>query len=426
MEFDAEILKDQPAGFYQKYEPKETLGSGLSSVVRRCVHKETGMEYAVKIIDRYSDKGKMMKGRDEATQVRTEIEALSKVAGHPNIIKLVDVYESSAFFFLVFELAQGGELFDYLTKVVTIPEKEARKLMVQIFSAVAHMHKNSVVHRDLKPENILLDETNRVVVSDFGFAITLLENEKIREFCGTYGYLAPETLKCYMLENEPGYGKEVDLWACGVILYTLLVGFAPFWHRRQVTMIKSITEGKYKFGSPEWDDISEGPKDLIRKLLVVDAKKRITADQALLHPWLEGLTTQSPRTRIRRRFKAVAVAIITMKELYYTYHVRHQPFTKEAVLKDPYGYKPVRKLIDGCAFKIYSHWVKRRHDQDQNRAALFQNTSKCEVKTAGLEHVPTFLYQLNSPWIKKASSYRKLTEALKKREDTSSNRKHIL
>ena len=125
-------------------------------------------------------------------------------------------------------------------------------------------------------------------------------------------------------------------------------------------------------------------------------------------------------------YQAVAVAIITMKELYYTYHVRHQPFTKEAVLKDPYGYKPVRKLIDGCAFKIYSHWVKRRHDQDQNRAALFQNTSKCEVKTAGLEHVPTFLYQLNSPWIKKASSYRKLTEALKKREDTSSNRKHIL
>eukprot|EP00794_Sanderia_malayensis_P014081 gene14081-15550_t len=422
MEFDAEILlKEEPQGFYEKYEPKETLGSGLSSVVRRCVHKESGAEYAVKIIDRYSDKGKMMKGRDEATQVRTEILALSKVAGHPNIIRLVDVYESSAFFFLVFELAQGGELFDFLTKVVTIPEKEARKIMAQIFSAVAHMHKSSVMHRDLKPENILFDDNNRVVISDFGFAITINEGVEIREFCGTYGYLAPETLKCYMLEDAPGYGKEIDLWACGVILYTLLVGFAPFWHRRQVTMIKRITEGKYKFGSPEWDDISEGPKDLIRKLLVVDPLQRITAEQALQHPWLEGLTTQVQRKKTRRRFKAVAVAILTMKELYYTYHVRHQPMTKDAVLKDPYGFKPVRRMIDGCAFRMYSHWVKRRHDQDQNRAALFQSAPKSEIRTAGVDNIPTFLYQLNSPWIKKASSYRKLTEALKKREDVNGN-----
>ncbi len=117
----------------------------------------------------------------------------------------------------------------------------------------------------------------------------------------------------------------------------------------------------------------------------------------------------------------MAVAILTMKELYYTYHKRHQPFTKEAVLKDPYGYKPVRRLIDSCAFKMYSHWVKRRHDQDQNRAALFQNTSKIEIRTAGMDNAPTFLYQLNSPWIKKASSYRKLTEALKGRGNIALN-----
>ncbi|XP_065055502.1 phosphorylase b kinase gamma catalytic chain, skeletal muscle/heart isoform-like [Rhopilema esculentum] len=420
MDFDAEISKDEPRGFYEKYEPKETLGSGLSSVVRRCVNKETGREFAVKIIDRYSEKGKAMKGRDEEQQVKTEINTLGRVAGHQNIIKLVDVYESAAFFFLVFELAPGGELFDYLTRVVTISEKETRKIMCQIFSAVAHMHNNGVVHRDLKPENILFDNENKIVITDFGFAVMLEPDETVREFCGTYGYLAPETLKCYMFENMPGYGKEVDLWACGVILYTLLVGFAPFWHRKQMQMIKNITEGKYKFGSPEWDDISEAPKDLIRKLLVVDPKLRISADQALCHPWFEGLATPRPKTT--RRFKAVAVAIITMKELYYTYHKRHQPATKETVIKDPYGYKPVRRMIDSCAFKMYSHWVKRWPDQDQNRAALFQNALKFEVRRSGNSSIPSFLYQLNSPWIKKASSYRHLTDAIKRREDGSGSR----
>ena len=118
-------------------------------------------------------------------------------------------------------------------------------------------------------------------------------------------------------------------------------------------------------------------------------------------------------------FQAIAVAIITMKELYYTYHIRHQPATKEVVINDPYGYKPARRMIDSCAFKMYSHWVKRWPDQDQNRAALFQNTPKTELRRSGTINVPAFLYQLNSPWIKKASSYRQLSEALiKKREDS--------
>ena len=119
----------------------------------------------------------------------------------------------------------------------------------------------------------------------------------------------------------------------------------------------------------------------------------------------------------------MAVAIITMKELYYTYHIRHQPATKEVVIKDPYGYKPARRMIDSCAFKMYSHWVKRWPDQDQNRAALFQNVPKTELRRTGTINVPAFLYQLNSPWIKKASSYRQLSEALsKKREDSSASR----
>ena len=111
-----------------------------------------------------------------------------------------------------------------------------------------------------------------------------------------------------------------------------------------------------------------------------------------------------------------------MKELYYTYHIRHQPATKEVVINDPYGYKPVRRRIDSSAFKMYSHWVKRWPDQDQNRAALFQNIPKTEIRRSGTLDPPVFLYQLNSPWIKKASSYRQLSEALtRKREDSGTS-----
>lgn len=108
----------------------------------------------------------------------------------------------------------------------------------------------------MKPENILLDENHNVKITDFGFARQLAEDEKLSDLCGTPGYLAPETLKCNMFEGSPGYSKEVDIWACGVIMFTLLVGCPPFWHRKQMVMLRNIMEGKYSFTSPEWIDIS--------------------------------------------------------------------------------------------------------------------------------------------------------------------------
>uniref|UniRef100_A0A1B0BGK9 phosphorylase kinase n=1 Tax=Glossina palpalis gambiensis TaxID=67801 RepID=A0A1B0BGK9_9MUSC len=255
--------KDAAKGFYAKYEPKEILGRGISSTVRRCIEKETGKEFAAKIIDlgAATETGEtnplhML----EAT--RQEISILRQVMGHPYIIDLQDVFESDAFVFLVFELCPKGELFDYLTSVVTLSEKKTRTIMRQIFEGVEYIHSKNIVHRDLKPENILLDD-----------------------LCGTPGYLAPETLKCNMFEGSPGYSQEVDIWACGVIMFTLLVGCPPFWHRKQMVMLRNIMEGKYSFTSPEWADISEDPKDLIRKCLVVDPIKRITVQEVLRHPF---------------------------------------------------------------------------------------------------------------------------------------------
>ncbi|XP_052892043.1 phosphorylase b kinase gamma catalytic chain, skeletal muscle/heart isoform isoform X3 [Anopheles moucheti] len=366
--------KDAAKGFYAKYEPKEILGRGISSTVRRCIEKETGKEFAAKIIDlgaaETGDSNHML----EAT--RQEIQILRQVMGHKFIIELQDVFESDAFIFLVFELCRQGELFDYLTSVVTLSEKKSRYIMRQIFEGVDYIHSKNIVHRDLKPENILLDDNLNVKITDFGFARVLKEGEKLYDLCGTPGYLAPETLKCNMFEDAPGYAKEVDIWACGVIMFTLLVGCPPFWHRKQMVMLRNIMEGKYSFTSPEWADISEDPKDLIRKCLVVDPSKRITVTEALKHPFFNTVLRKQSQFNARKKFQFAILcvrAMIRIKRLRYT----PEPLRVEDALRDPYRVKVLRKVIDGCAFRVYGHWVKK--GEGQNRAALFENTPRCEV-----------------------------------------------
>ncbi|XP_055544632.1 phosphorylase b kinase gamma catalytic chain, skeletal muscle/heart isoform isoform X4 [Wyeomyia smithii] len=366
--------KDAAKGFYAKYEPKEILGRGISSTVRRCIEKETGKEFAAKIIDLGAAESNDSNHMLEAT--RQEIQILRQVMGHKFIIELQDVFESDAFIFLVFELCRQGELFDYLTSVVTLSEKKSRYIMRQIFEGVDYIHSRNIVHRDLKPENILLDDSLNVKITDFGFARKLKDGEKLFDLCGTPGYLAPETLKCNMFEDAPGYSKEVDIWACGVIMFTLLVGCPPFWHRKQMVMLRNIMEGKYSFTSPEWADISEDPKDLIRKCLVVDPTKRITVTDALKHPFFNTVLRKQSHFNARKKFQFAILcvrAMVRIKRLRYT----PEPLRVEDALRDPYRIKVLRKVIDGCAFRVYGHWVKK--GEGQNRAALFENTPRCEV-----------------------------------------------
>ncbi|XP_070506981.1 phosphorylase b kinase gamma catalytic chain, skeletal muscle/heart isoform isoform X2 [Chironomus tepperi] len=424
--------KDAAKGFYAKYEPKEVLGRGISSVVRRCIDKETGKEYAAKIIDlgasEHNDSRQML----EAT--RQEINILRQVMGHPYIIELQDVFESDAFIFLVFELCRHGELFDYLTSVVTLSEKKTRYIMRQIFEGVDYIHARNIVHRDLKPENILLDDSLNVKITDFGFARHLNDGAKLYDLCGTPGYLAPETLKCNMFEDAPGYSKEVDMWACGVIMFTLLVGCPPFWHRKQMIMLRNIMEGKYSFMSPEWSDISEDPKDLIRKCLVVDPEKRINVREALKHPFFNtvnknkeiaskatttpseneqtsiNLSNETESIKVQDGKKQVNIvisyieqkeedgieksmrrqsqfnakkkfqfAILTVRAMIRIQRLRYtpEPLDIEEALRDPYRVKVLRKVIDACAFRVYGHWVKK--GEGQNRAALFENQPKVEL-----------------------------------------------
>ncbi|XP_051473755.1 ribosomal protein S6 kinase alpha-3 isoform X1 [Apus apus] len=262
--------------FTDGYEVKEDIGVGSYSICKRCIHKASNMEYAVKIID---------KSKRDPTE---EIEILLRYGQHPNIITLKDVYDDGKYVYVVTELMKGGELLDKILRQKFFSEREASAVLFTITKTVEYLHAQGVVHRDLKPSNILyVDESGNpesIRICDFGFAKQLrAENGLLMTPCYTANFVAPEVLK------RQGYDAACDIWSLGVLLYTMLTGYTPFANGPDDTpeeILARIGSGKFSLSGGYWNTVSETAKDLVSKMLHVDPHQRLTAAQVLSHPWI--------------------------------------------------------------------------------------------------------------------------------------------
>ncbi|XP_067863018.1 ribosomal protein S6 kinase alpha-2-like isoform X2 [Heptranchias perlo] len=275
--------------FTDGYELKEDIGVGSYSVCKRCIHKTTNMEYAVKVVDKSK--------RDPSE----EVEILLRYGQHPNIITLKDVYNDNKYIYLVTELMRGGELLDKILQQKGFSEREASALLHTITKTVEYLHSQGVVHRDLKPSNILyVDESSNpesIRICDFGFAKQLrADNGLLMTPCYTANFVAPEVLK------RQGYDEGCDIWSLGILLYTMLAGYTPFANGPDDTpgeILARIGSGHYSLQGGNWDRASPTAKDLVSKMLHVDPHRRLTAKQVLKHQWIVN-RDQLPQSQLTR------------------------------------------------------------------------------------------------------------------------------
>ncbi|XP_048400207.1 ribosomal protein S6 kinase alpha-6 isoform X2 [Stegostoma tigrinum] len=272
------------------YELKEDIGVGSYSICKRCIHRVTNLEFAVKIIDKSK--------RDPSE----EIEILMRYGQHPNIITLKDVYDDGRYVYLVTELLKGGELLDRLLRQKYFSEREASAVLFTITKTVEYLHCQGVVHRDLKPSNILyMDESGdpeSIRICDFGFAKQLRgDNGLLMTPCYTANFVAPEVLM------RQGYDAACDIWSLGVLLYTMLAGYTPFANGPNDTaeeILLRIGSGKFSLSGGNWDTVSDAAKDLLSNMLHVDPHQRFTAEQVLKHPWI-ACRDQLPHFQLNRQ-----------------------------------------------------------------------------------------------------------------------------
>uniref|UniRef100_A0A3P8NIV1 Serine/threonine-protein kinase DCLK2 n=1 Tax=Astatotilapia calliptera TaxID=8154 RepID=A0A3P8NIV1_ASTCA len=295
----AEVLVNEvpavPSYISDRYKVGRMLGDGNFAVVRECTEHSTGREYALKIIN----KGKC---RGKEHMIQNEVAILRRVK-HPNIVLLIEEFDTYNELYLVMELVKGGDLFDAITSANRYTERDASGMLHNLASAIKYLHSLNIVHRDIKPENLLVyehaDGSKSLKLGDFGLATVV--DGPLYTVCGTPTYVAPEIIA------ETGYGLKVDIWAAGVITYILLCGFPPFRGSSddQEVLFDQILMGQLEFPLPYWDNVSETAMELIRSMLEVEVDKRYTALQVLEHPWVtdEGLCENEHQLSVAGKIK---------------------------------------------------------------------------------------------------------------------------
>ena len=268
------IVSESNTNIENNYIKEKRLGEGAFGEVWLVKHKELGTEFALKIIDKGS--------YSNTQQIDNEIKILKKL-DHPFILKILEFQSTSNKYYIVTDYCKDGELFDEIKKRAFFSERETAYILYQVLLAIRYCHKMRIVHRDIKPENILIvgRENNgllNVKIIDFGTAKIFSEFSKIKTFVGSAYYIAPEVIK-------GKYDEACDLWSIGVIMYIMLVGKPPFNGEENEDIINAVKRGRYDTSNPRYQSLSENAKDLITKLLKFNSTERITASEALKHPW---------------------------------------------------------------------------------------------------------------------------------------------
>ncbi|CAO3570108.1 unnamed protein product [Mortierella alpina] len=289
------FIEGEPADnrtFDSQYERGPQLGSGNFATVFRATHRRTGIVYAVKVVNK--------KGGFSAkveSSLEREIGILMGI-DHENLLRICEVFNETEFYYVVTELAPDGELFDQIIDKQKFTESETRHIFRQVLAGVQYLHERGVVHRDLKPENILVmdKEAMTVKISDFGLAKMIGEQVFFNTICGTPSYVAPEVIR------NTQYGKGVDMWSLGVVLYICLCGFPPFSDDLAPPKLRlQVLQSMYTFPSPYWDDVSDEAVDFVQGLLAQNIDERLTVEDALNHVWMtmeddEGTMPEQART----------------------------------------------------------------------------------------------------------------------------------
>lgn len=276
---DTILGSEQTGNLHDRYQLGNELGLGQFGKIRYCTDKVTGEVLACKSIA----KDRLVTSED-VQSVKLEIEIMTSLSGHPNVVALKAVFEEEEYVHLVMELCAGGELFDQLQKQGRYSEPDAARLFKHLMEVVKYCHDNGVVHRDLKPENILLatkSPSSPIKLADFGLATYFTPGQKLNGTVGSPFYIAPEVL-------SGGYNQAADVWSAGVILYILLSGIPPFWGKTKSKIFDAVREAKLQFPKDNWGGISSSAKDLISRMLCTDPKKRLTSVEVLEHPWITG------------------------------------------------------------------------------------------------------------------------------------------